>query len=91
MTTFVARPTNRQNANAARAATALSFWRLLVLAGIFALFMLLIIGRLATLALFESSRAYGATTNSLCAGARRYHRPQWHSDWRARSGPMRSG
>jgi cell division protein FtsI (penicillin-binding protein 3) len=64
MTTFVARPTSRQNANAARAATALSFWRLLVLAAIFALFLMLIIGRLATLALFESSRAFGATTNS---------------------------
>lgn len=61
MTTFVARPTSRQHANAARAATALSFWRLLVLAGLFALFLMLIIGRLATLALFESSRAYGAT------------------------------
>lgn len=62
MTTFVVRPTSRQSANAARAATALSFWRLLVLAGLFGLFLLLIIGRLATLALFESSRAYGATT-----------------------------
>ena len=63
MTTFVARPTNRQNANAARMATALSFWRLLVLAAFFGLFVLLIIGRLATLALFEGSRAYGATTS----------------------------
>jgi cell division protein FtsI (penicillin-binding protein 3) len=62
MTVFVARPTSRHNANAARAATALAFWRLLVLAALFALFLLLIIGRLATLALFESSRAYGATT-----------------------------
>lgn len=62
MTTFVVRPTSRQNANAARAATALSFWRLLVLAGLFGLFLMLIIGRLATLALFEGSRAYGATT-----------------------------
>ena len=64
MTTFVARPTNRQNANAARSATALSFWRLLVLAGFFGAFLLLIIARLATLALFEGSRAYGATTSS---------------------------
>jgi cell division protein FtsI (penicillin-binding protein 3) len=63
MTTFVARPTNRQNANAARSATALSFWRLLVLAGFFGAFLLLIIARLATLALFEGSRAYGATTS----------------------------
>jgi cell division protein FtsI (penicillin-binding protein 3) len=62
MTTFVARPTNRQNANAARSATALSFWRLLVLAGFFGVFLLLIIARLATLALFEGSSAYAATT-----------------------------
>ena len=64
MTTFVARPTNRQSANAARSATALSFWRLLVLAGVFGLFLTLIMVRLATLALFEGSRAYGATTSS---------------------------
>jgi cell division protein FtsI (penicillin-binding protein 3) len=64
MTTFVARPTNRQSANAARSATALSFWRLLVLAGVFGLFLMLIMVRLATLALFEGSRAYGATTSS---------------------------
>jgi cell division protein FtsI (penicillin-binding protein 3) len=63
MTTFVARPTNRQNANMARSATALSFWRLLVLAGFFAAFMLLIIARLATLAFFEGSSAYAATTS----------------------------
>jgi cell division protein FtsI (penicillin-binding protein 3) len=63
MTVFVARPTSRHNANAARAATALAFWRLLVLAGLFGAFLLVIVGRLATLALFESSRAFGATTN----------------------------
>ena len=63
MTTFVARPTNRQSANAARSATALSFWRLLVLAGFFGAFMLLIIARLATLAFFEGSSAYAATTS----------------------------
>ena len=63
MTTFVARPTNRQSANAARSATALSFWRLLVLAGFFGAFMLLIIARLATLALFQGSSAYAATTS----------------------------
>jgi cell division protein FtsI (penicillin-binding protein 3) len=62
MTIFVARPTSRQNANNARSATALAFWRLLVLAALFGLFLLLIVGRLITLALFESSRAYGATT-----------------------------
>jgi cell division protein FtsI (penicillin-binding protein 3) len=64
MTTFVARPTNRQSANAARSATALSFWRLLVLAGFFGAFMLLIIARLATLALFQGSSAYAATTSN---------------------------
>ena len=63
MTTFVARPTSRQSANAARSATALSFWRLLVLAGFFGAFLLLIIARLATLALFEGSSAYAATTS----------------------------
>jgi cell division protein FtsI (penicillin-binding protein 3) len=62
MTTLVARPQSRHNANAIRAITALSFWRLLVLTGLFLAFALLIIGRLATLALFESSRALGATT-----------------------------
>ena len=64
MTAFVARPTNRQSANAARSATALSFWRLLVLAGFFGAFMLLIIARLATLAFFEGSSAYAATTSA---------------------------
>lgn len=63
MTTFVVRPTSRLAANAARALTAMSYWRLIVLVGIFALFALLILGRLATLALFESSRAFGATTS----------------------------
>ena len=63
MTTFVARPTSRQSANAARSATALSFWRLLVLAGFFGAFMLLIIARLATLALFQGNSAYAATTS----------------------------
>jgi cell division protein FtsI (penicillin-binding protein 3) len=62
MTTVVARPNSRHNANAIRAMAALSFWRLLVLVGMFCLFALLIVGRLAMLAIFESSRAYGATT-----------------------------
>ncbi len=62
MTTVVARPNSRHNANAIRAMAALSFWRLLVLVGMFCLFALLIVGRLAMLAVFESSRAYGATT-----------------------------
>jgi cell division protein FtsI (penicillin-binding protein 3) len=62
MTTLVARPNSRHNANAIRSMAALSFWRLLVLAGLFGLFALLIVGRLAMLAFFETSRAYGATT-----------------------------
>ncbi len=62
MTTLVARPNSRHNANAIRSMAALSFWRLLVLVGLFCLFAMLIIGRLAMLAFFESSRAYGATT-----------------------------
>jgi cell division protein FtsI (penicillin-binding protein 3) len=62
MTTLVARPNSRHNANAIRSMAALSFWRLLVLVGLFSLFALLIIGRLAMLAFFESSRAFGATT-----------------------------
>jgi cell division protein FtsI (penicillin-binding protein 3) len=62
MTTLVARPNSRHNANAIRAMAALSFWRLLVLVGMFGLFALLIVGRLTMLAFFESSRAYGATT-----------------------------
>jgi cell division protein FtsI (penicillin-binding protein 3) len=62
MTTVVARPNSRHNANAIRAMAALSFWRLLVLVGMFCLFALLIVGRLAMLAVFDSSRAYGATT-----------------------------
>ncbi len=61
MTTLVARPNSRHNANAIRSMAALSFWRLLVLVGLFGAFALLILGRLAMLALFESSRAYGAT------------------------------
>lgn len=39
-----------------------AFWRLLILSAIFALFVMIIVGRLATLALFESSRAFGAVT-----------------------------
>lgn len=41
---------------------ALAFWRLLVLTAMFGMFLLLIMGRLTTLALFESTRAFGATT-----------------------------
>lgn len=42
--------------------SALAFWRLLMLTAMFGLFLMLIMGRLATLALFESTRAFGATT-----------------------------
>lgn len=62
MTIFVARTGSRRPFTAASAMTAHALWRLLVLAGLFGLFVALIIGRLATLALFESTRAFGATT-----------------------------
>lgn len=61
MTTFVVRPQSRHAINATRVHAAIAFWRLLVLVGLFALFLLLVIGRLGTLALFEGSRAFGAT------------------------------
>lgn len=63
MTTFVVRPQSRHAINATRVHAAIAFWRLLVLVGLFAVFLLLIIGRLATLAIFEGSRAFGATPN----------------------------
>lgn len=65
MTTFVVRPQSRHAINATRVHAAIAFWRLLVLVGLFAVFLLLIIGRLATLAIFEGSRAFGATPNEL--------------------------
>ena len=40
------------------------FWRMLILLVAFGMFVALLIGRLATLALFESSRAYGATSTN---------------------------
>ena len=61
MTTFVVRPHSRHAINATRVHAAIAFWRLLVLVGLFGLFLLLVIGRLATLAIFEGSRAFGAT------------------------------
>lgn len=61
MTTFVVRPHSRHAINATRVHAAIAFWRLLILVGLFAIFLLLIVGRLATLALFEGSRAFGAT------------------------------
>lgn len=61
MTILAARTTTRKSGLGTAPFAAHSFWRLLVLAAAFGLFVLLLIGRLATLALFESSRAYGAT------------------------------
>ncbi|MVZ97339.1 penicillin-binding protein 2 [Sphingorhabdus sp. IMCC26285] len=61
MTILAARTTTRKSGIGTPPFEALGFWRLLVLLAIFGLFVLLLIGRLATLALFESSRAYGAT------------------------------
>ena len=62
MTIFVARTVTHKNASGAKPNLGNAFWRLLLLAAIFGLFLLLILGRLATLALFESARAFGATT-----------------------------
>ena len=61
MTILAARTTTRKNGIGTPPFAALGFWRLLVLLAAFGLFVLLLIGRLATLALFESTRAYGAT------------------------------
>ncbi len=61
MTTYVARTTTRKSGISNPPFAAHGFWRLLVLLATFGLFVMLLIGRLATLALFESSRAYGAT------------------------------
>ena len=62
MTIYVARTTTRKNPYGKSPFAAESFWRLFVLVGAFGLFLLLIVGRLTTLALFESTRAFGATT-----------------------------
>ncbi|MEP7349982.1 MAG: penicillin-binding protein 2 [Sphingorhabdus sp.] len=62
MTVFAARTTARKSGIGAPPFAANAFWRLLILMAIFALFIMLLIGRLATLALFESTRAFGATT-----------------------------
>ncbi len=62
MTIFVARTVTRKQGLGTKSNAAIAFWRLLVLAGLFFLFVLLIIGRLASLAFFESSRAFAATT-----------------------------
>jgi cell division protein FtsI (penicillin-binding protein 3) len=62
MTIFVARTITHKNSAAKKALGTNAFWRLLVLSGLFGLFMMLILGRLATLALFETARAFGATS-----------------------------
>jgi cell division protein FtsI (penicillin-binding protein 3) len=62
MTIFVARTVTRKHGLGMKPIAAMAFWRLLVLAMIFALFVALIIGRLATLAFFESTRAFGSTS-----------------------------
>jgi cell division protein FtsI (penicillin-binding protein 3) len=61
MTIVVARTTARKHGIGTAPFAAHGFWRLLVLLALFGLFVMLLIGRLATLALFESTRAYGAT------------------------------
>ena len=62
MTLFAARTTTRKSGIGQPPFAANAFWRLLVLVAMFGVFILLLIGRLATLALFESTRAFGATT-----------------------------
>lgn len=62
MTILAARTTTRKSGVGTPPFAAHGFWRLLVLLAIFGLFVMLLIGRLATLALFESTRAYGATS-----------------------------
>ncbi|GAA3734467.1 cell division protein FtsI (penicillin-binding protein 3) [Sphingorhabdus rigui] len=62
MTPQTARTTTRKSGVGTPPFAAHGFWRLLVLLAAFGMFVVLLIGRLATLALFESSRAYGATS-----------------------------
>ncbi len=62
MTPQAARTTTRKSGVGTPPFAAHGFWRLLVLLAAFGMFVMLLIGRLATLALFESSRAYGATS-----------------------------
>ncbi len=61
MTILAARTTTRKSGIGTPPFEAHGFWRLLVLLAAFGMFVMLLIGRLATLALFESTRAYGAT------------------------------
>ena len=62
MTPQTARTTTRKSGVGTPPFAAHGFWRLLVLLAAFGMFVVLLIGRLATLALFENSRAYGATS-----------------------------
>ena len=59
---YVASSKARKNPYGKAPFAAESFWRLFILVAVFAAFLLLITGRIATLALFESTRAFGATT-----------------------------
>ena len=62
MTVSAARTTTRKSGIGSPPFAAHAFWRLLILTAAFGLFIILLIGRMATLALFESTRAFGATT-----------------------------
>jgi cell division protein FtsI (penicillin-binding protein 3) len=62
MTIFVARTITHRHSPDKRSLGANAFWRLLILSALFGLFIILILGRLASLALFETARAFGATT-----------------------------
>ena len=62
MTTYVARTVTRKSSRNNEPFMAFAYWRLLVLAALFAAFVLVMIGRLASLAIFEGTRAFGSTT-----------------------------
>jgi len=64
VTTYVARTVTRRSSRNNESFTAFAFWRLLVLAALFSAFVILIIGRLGSLAIFEGTRAFGATTST---------------------------
>jgi len=58
----LARTTTRKSGINPPPFAAHGFWRMLILLLAFGMFVVLLIGRLTTLALFESTRAYGATS-----------------------------
>lgn len=62
MNPHIARTTTRKSGVNPPPFAAHGFWRMLILLLAFGMFVVLLIGRLATLALFESTRAYGATS-----------------------------